>query len=157
MMRIRPALETDWPQVGRLLRATGVFSPEEIEVARELFELSTAGSRDYTFLVATEDDETISGLTCWGAVPITRGTFDLYWIAVDPARGRGGQGGRLLDRVEEDVKKQGGRLLVAETSSRAVYRPARSFYFRRGFTQAAVIPDYYAPGDELVIFTKRLD
>ena len=153
MMKIRPARETDWPRAER----AAVFSPEEIEVARELLKLATAGSRDYAFLVAEEDDKALSGLTCWGAVPITQGTFDLYWIAVDPARRRGGLGALLLGWVEENVKKRGGRLLVAETSSRTVYRPARSFYSRRGFAQAAVIPDYYALGDDLVIFTKRLD
>src|SRR5205809_1857885 len=49
-----------------------------------------------------------------------------------------------------------GRLIVVETSSRADYAPTRAFYERRGYTQAARLPGYYAPGDDLVIYLKDL-
>lgn len=98
----------------------------------------------------------LSGIACWGPVPLTRGTYDLYWIAVAPSEKNRSLGGRLLDRVAADVRKRDGRLLVAETSSRASYRPARAFYRGKGFSRAAVIPGYYAPGDDLVIFVKEL-
>jgi ribosomal protein S18 acetylase RimI-like enzyme len=43
-----------------------------------------------------------------------------------------------------------------ETSSRADYAPTRAFYESRGYTRTATIPGYYAPGDDLVVFTKDL-
>jgi len=46
--------------------------------------------------------------------------------------------------------------IVVETSSRAAYAPTRAFYERRGYTQAARLPGYYAPGDDLVIYLKDL-
>ena len=47
-----------------------------------------------------------------------------------------------------------GRLVVVETSSRPDYSATRAFYERRGYTRAAVVPGYYAPGDDLVIYLK---
>ena len=47
-------------------------------------------------------------------------------------------------------------LVVVETSSRADYTPTRRFYEARGYTRTATIPGYYAPGDDLVIYTKDL-
>jgi hypothetical protein len=46
--------------------------------------------------------------------------------------------------------------VVVETSSRADYAPTRAFYEHRGYTRAATIPGYYAPGDDLVVYTKDL-
>jgi len=45
---------------------------------------------------------------------------------------------------------------VTETSSRGDYAPTRGFYEHRGYTRAATIPGYYAPGDDLVIYSKDL-
>jgi hypothetical protein len=45
---------------------------------------------------------------------------------------------------------------VVETSSRPEYVATRAFYARRGYTEAARLRAFYAPGDDRVIFTKRL-
>jgi hypothetical protein len=47
-------------------------------------------------------------------------------------------------------------LIVVETSSRAEYEATRGFYAARGYRKTATIPQYYAPGDDLVIYTKDL-
>jgi ribosomal protein S18 acetylase RimI-like enzyme len=96
------------------------------------------------------------GFACFGPHPLTEGTFDLYWIAVDPeARGRG-IGHALLSQVEEEVRTRGGRMLVVETSGTPAYAPARRFYESCGYRYEAVIHDFYAPGDDLIIFCKPL-
>jgi ribosomal protein S18 acetylase RimI-like enzyme len=96
------------------------------------------------------------GYACWGPTPGTEGTHDLYWIVVDPASQGKGVGSGLLQEVEGRLRADGGRLVVVETSSRADYAPTRGFYERRGYARAAVIPAYYAPGDDLVIYLKDL-
>jgi ribosomal protein S18 acetylase RimI-like enzyme len=109
----------------------------------------------YTFLVY-RDAGRILGYACFGPHPLTQGSFDLYWIAVDPkARGRG-IGRALLSRVEAEVQAQAGRLLLIETSSTPAYAPTRRFYEACGYPCTATIEDFYAPGDGLVIFAKRL-
>jgi len=75
---------------------------------------------------------------------------------VDPARHGQGIGTQLLTEVERRLRAARGRLIVTETSSRADYAPTRAFYEHRGYTRAATIPGYYAPGDDLVIYSKDL-
>jgi ribosomal protein S18 acetylase RimI-like enzyme len=75
---------------------------------------------------------------------------------VDPARQGAGIGAEILRHVEQVLTADGGRLLVAETSGRADYALTRGFYEKHGFTRAATIPGYYAPGDDLVVYTKDL-
>jgi ribosomal protein S18 acetylase RimI-like enzyme len=46
-------------------------------------------------------------------------------------------------------------LLVVETSSREDYAPTRHFYESHGYDRAARLADYYAPGDDRVLYTKH--
>jgi ribosomal protein S18 acetylase RimI-like enzyme len=132
-----------------------VFRPSEVAIAVELLDRAAAGDDDYRFVGAFDGDDLV-GYACWGPTPGTEGTFDLYWIAVDTTRQGGGVGSQLLTHVERTLQAGGGRLIVVETSSRADYAPTRAFYERRGYTRAATLPGYYAPGDNLVIYLKEL-
>jgi ribosomal protein S18 acetylase RimI-like enzyme len=132
-----------------------VFRPSEVAIAVELLDRAAAGDDDYRF-VGAFDGADLVGYACWGPTPGTEGTFDLYWIAVDASRQGGGVGSQLLAHVERTLQAGGGRLIVVETSSRADYAPTRAFYERRGYTRAATLPGYYAPGDNLVIYLKEL-
>ena len=132
-----------------------MFRPSEAETAVEVLDESLAGEDDYRWLGAFDGD-TLAGFVCWGPTPGTEGTFDLYWLVVDPARHGQGIGTQLLSDVERRLKTDDGRLIVTETSSRADYGPTRAFYEHRGYTRAATIPGYYAPGDDLVIYSKDL-
>jgi ribosomal protein S18 acetylase RimI-like enzyme len=86
---------------------------------------------------------------------MTKATFDLYWIAVHPRVHKKKIGHDLLQHCEEQVKSMSGKLLVVETSSQSKYEPTRRFYLQHRYTEAACIKDYYAPGDDLVIYTKH--
>jgi ribosomal protein S18 acetylase RimI-like enzyme len=98
----------------------------------------------------------MQGYACFGPHSLTQGTYDLYWIVVDPtAQGRG-IGHTLLAQVEAEVQARGGRLLLVETSSTPAYTPARRFYESSGYRCEAIIHDFYALGDDLVIFSKEL-
>ena len=121
----------------------------------ELLDEHHAGDDDYRFVGAFQGDELV-GYACWGPTPGTAGTHDLYWIAVDRTHQGAGVGSRLLGEVERRLSAQGARLVVVETSSRHDYAPTSAFYEARGFTRAATIRGYYAPGDDLVIYTKDL-
>ena len=123
--------------------------------AVELLDEHLAGDEDYRFIGAFDADELI-GYACWGPTPGTEGTWDLYWIVVARERQGAGIGSMLLRHVERTLATERGRLVVVETSSRADYEPTRGFYEARGYTRTAVIPGYYAPGDDLVIYLKDL-
>ncbi len=155
MRPLRPVGRAHRARLEQLTRATGLFREEEVETAVGLLDESLAGDDDYQFVGAFEDDQLV-GYACWGPTPGTVATSDLYWIVVDHARQGGGIGSQLLGEVERQLTADGRRLVVVETSSRADYTATRKFYEARGYTRAATIPGYYAPGDDLVIYIKDL-
>lgn len=152
---LRPVGRAHRARLEQLTRDTGFFREEEVGTAVELLDASLGerGTDDYRFVGAFDKDELV-GYACWGHTPGTVGTWDLYWIVVDRTRQGAGIGSQLLTEVEGRLTADGGRLVVVETSSRADYVPTRGFYESRGYTRAATIPGYYAPGDDLVIYIK---
>ena len=140
-----------------LVVATGVFTEEEVEIALELIDavLSVPEQTDYIIRVCEEEGK-VAGYYCVGPTPATEGTFDLYWVAVDPALHGKGIGRALDDHACELIRGMSGRLIIAETSSLPRYRRTREFYVRRGYSQLATISDYYRPGDDLVVYGKYL-
>jgi len=154
---LRPVGRAQRARLEQLTRATGFFREEEVATAVELLDESLAGDDDYRFVGAFDQTaETLVGYACWGPTPGTEGTHDLYWIVVDRDRQGAGLGTQLLREVERRLTADGCRLVVVETSSRTDYAPTRAFYEHRGYTRAATIPGYYAPGDDLVVYTKDL-
>lgn len=133
----------------------GVFDAAEVACVDELWTAyrKQGEASGYNFIVY-RDGERVAGYACFGATPLTQGTFDLYWLAVDPASHRHGVGRALVEGVEAEVQACGGRLLVVETSSTPAYAPARRFYETCGYRYSSVIHDYYALGDDLLVFTK---
>lgn len=148
----------DIAAVRALVDATGFFRPDEAAIAVELVEetLARGPASGYQFLFADGPDGSLAGYTCFGRVPATTAGFDLYWIAVAPGAQRRGLGARLLAESERVCRAQGGRRLYADTSGRPQYAPTRAFYTRQGFEVAAVFPDFYADGDDKVVFSKPL-
>lgn len=140
-----------------IVAASGFFNPAEIEIAVELVDHRlTSGERSgYRFIFA-ERDGAVAGYTCYGAIDGTAGSYDLYWIAVDPDdRGRG-LGRRLMQETERLIRAAGGSRVYAETSGRDQYEPTHRFYERVGFTRETRLRDFYAPGDDKVFYVKAL-
>jgi len=152
---LRPVGRAHRARLEQLTRGTGLFREEEVATALELLDESLDGDDDYRFVGAFDADQLV-GYACWGATPGTVATSDLYWIVVDRGRQGAGVGSQLLGEVERRLTADGRRLVVVETSSRTDYAPTRGFYEARGYTRTATIPGYYAPGDDLVVFTKDL-
>jgi GNAT superfamily N-acetyltransferase len=151
---LRQLTPADRGRIDAISRAVGLFRPDEIAVALEVFDGAVAGSPDYLALGA-EHDGRLAGWICWGPTPCTLGTFDLYWMAVDPALHGAGIGTALLEAMERRLAGVA-RLIVVETAGRADYAPTRAFYQARGYRAAARLPDFYAPGDDQVIYVKAL-
>jgi ribosomal protein S18 acetylase RimI-like enzyme len=152
-VRLGTLQRTHRGRLREILDATAVFRPDEVQVALELFDDAISG--DYEFLGGFDQDDLVA-YACFGATPGTDRTFDLYWIAVHPNAQRHGGGSRLLAAVEQQLRDRGARLLVVETSSRPEYDATRRFYLARGYQEVARMRDYYALGDDRVIYTKAL-
>lgn len=161
-------------RIAEILRSSDLFREEEIFVALELFDSSLdyrAGSHDanaahsitppaisdYVFLGAFTPEDELAGFACYGPTPATDRTYDLYWIAVDRSRQRTGSGTILLSEVERRLKGLNARLVVVETSSRSDYAGTRGFYLQSGYIEVARAREFYAPADDRITFTKRLE
>jgi ribosomal protein S18 acetylase RimI-like enzyme len=76
-------------------------------------------------------------------------------MAVDPALQGAGIGTALVLEMEHRLAGLA-RLIVVETAGRPDYAATRSFYQARGYRPTATIPDFYAPGDDQVVFVKQV-
>jgi Acetyltransferases len=168
-VNLRELTAADVARVVGLTRSTGVFRDEEIAIAEEVVSEAVKGIRadmangaDETdgeerpyYALGAEVDGRVVGWICWGATPCTVATWDLYWMAVDPEMHGQGVGTALLEEMESRLSDKA-RLIVIDTSGRPDYAPTRAFYRARGYQTAAVVRDFYALGDDQVIFSKRL-
>lgn len=144
-------------QLEALLAAAGVFRPDEIDVALEVFdELCEDPESGYMSIAAVAGHGELLGFALYGPTPCTVGTWDLYWIAVHPEHQGLSLGRGLMDRVEAEMRASGARMCVIETSSKADYCATRRFYVACGYREVGRVPDFYAEGDDLVVFTRRL-
>src|ERR1700682_5820773 len=158
---IRPMVAADRGGVFRILENAGNFTPEEVATALELIDewLELGEHSGYlTYVLEARDEVTaeVLGYVSFGPTPLTESTYDLYWIAVDKSKHRGGVGKRLMKFTEEETVRRGGRMLLIETSSQETYGGTIQFYERTGYELVGKIPEYYKPGDDKLIFAKRL-
>ena len=155
---LRPLESRDRNAVSGILERVGNFSAEEKETALELIDawLAVGEESDYLCWVL-EDDAGVRGYVCVGPTPLTHGTFDLYWIAVDPSAQGRGYGQALTQLAEDEARARGGRLLLIETASQDTYAPTVRFYERAGYALVSRIVDFYKVGDDKLTFAKPLD
>ena len=162
-LRLAPLERARRAEVRGILERSGAFAADEVAVALELFDDAfpadpgRAPSDDYEFVGVYDAGGGLRGYACWGATPGAERTFDLYWIAVDPGAQGAGGGTLLLAEVERRLAGRRARMVVVETSSRPEYEGARGFYARRGYAEAARVREFYAPGDDRIILTKRIE
>ena len=152
--------EQDKAAVLRVVTATGFFAPDEELIAVELVEeaLAKGTASGYHFLFADHPEQPgeLRGYTCYGPIPGTASSFDLYWIAVSPGAQGQGLGGSLMEATEKAAREQGATRMYADTSGQEKYAPTRAFYASQGYTAEAVLENFFAPGDDKVIFSKPL-
>jgi ribosomal protein S18 acetylase RimI-like enzyme len=155
LIEFRPLQPSDKEPLHRILLATEVFIPQEITIALELLDhvIAHPDQHDY-FMRVAEEEGVVVGYYCTGQRPMTDGTYDLYWIAVDPAMHSRGAGSQLLRHAEDHVRSRGGHLLMAETSSKPGYDRTHRFYERNAYQVLTRIKDFYRSGDDLIVYGK---
>ena len=150
-INIRAMARHDLNAVSSILDDTGLFPSEMLAKMAEPF----FSGEPHIWLTAYNDDDVLGFAYC-EPQRLTDGTYNLLAIAVAPDRQGGGVGRHLVAAVEHAVRGLGGRVLLVETSSLPEYQRTRSFYDQLAYDREAVIREFYAKGEDKIVFWKHL-
>ena len=155
---IRPTAPEEIDLLVALTDATGLFKPLEVVALREVLDdyfaaNSELGHRSITY---AQDDGGVVGFAYYAPAAMTDRTWYLYWIVVRKDAQAQGIGSDLLRFLEDDIRRAQGRLLFVETGSLPHYELTRQFYVKNGYEKHALLKDFYAVGDSMVVFRKAL-
>jgi len=157
---ITPLMKDDKEKIYKILVDTNNFYEDEIDIAMELINvyINVEDQEDYEIFVDRneEDENFLNGYVCIGPRPLTEGTYDLYWIAVNPSIQSRGVGSKLVKHIEEHIRNRNGRLVLIETSGKPSYEKERKFYEKNQYDKLVEIKDFYRKADSLVIYGKYL-
>ncbi len=156
-LTIRRISAEDRDMILSILEKTEFFRPNELKIAEEVLDDSIAKGPggDYQSFTAVDNGKVV-GWICFGQTPCTLGTFDVYWVAVAPEQQGSGIGAELMSYITEIIKNKDGRLIVVETSGLEKYVSTQKFYEKLGYRVACRVKDFYAAGDDKLIYTKYL-
>lgn len=157
---IRPATTNDLVSVIELAVINNMFGANELDGLIDAFHGAFGdASAARRWFVSTTNDDRVVAAAYLAPEPFADRFWNLYFIAVDPARHGQGVGTALLTHVEDVLRAAGegqARVLIVETSSTDPYTAARAFYRARGYHEEARIRDFYGPGDDKIVFWKKL-
>ncbi len=151
----------DVRSLSEMTSGTGFFSEEEVSIVKELIWAAITDGEEsgYLFIMALPKDGDRSrplGFACYGPAPCTRDSWRLYWIVVDGKMQGQGHGKKIICEVERRVRARGGRKIFLETSSRQQYSSTWRFYESSGYSLETRFKDYYAQGEDCLVFAKEL-
>jgi ribosomal protein S18 acetylase RimI-like enzyme len=148
----------DVRNIREMVAGTGFFRPDEVAIAVELAEtrINEGLKSGYNFLLA-DLNGVLAGYACFGLIPCSLVSWDLYWIVTKKDHQGKGIGRRLLQMTEEEIMKNGGKNVIIETSSKESYKETQHFYSKNGYTLKARFEDFYDAGDDKLVYMKRLN
>lgn len=146
----------DIGKLKNIILSTELFTHEEVKVAIDLIleRIIRREHSGYHFLLAEEARNTTIGFSCFGPIACTKGSFDLYWIAVHAHFQNRGIGSLLLKKSEKEMAGMGSRRIFIETSSQSRYDATRRFYEKHGYKIASEIKGFYSNNDNKIIYEK---
>jgi D-alanine-D-alanine ligase len=150
-------LASDLQAIRNITESTGFFYPDEVDITVGIAteHLKKGLQSRYNFLFADSEEGQTIGYACFGLIPCTRRSFDIYWLAVHKEFQGSGIGKILIAAVEKNVLCLGGKTVYLDTASRPLYEPTRQFYLRCNYVAEALLKDFYDYGDDKIIFAKR--
>ncbi|WP_299829665.1 GNAT family N-acetyltransferase [uncultured Roseobacter sp.] len=152
-MKIRPTKHDDIAALQEVLKGTQLFPSEMLPNMVRNF-LSDDESSDI-WLTCEIEGKPVG--FCY-AVPeeLAEGAWNMLAIAVLPTEQGGGCGSAIAKHLEEELKARGQRILIADTSGADDFAPTRDFYRKNGYAEEARIRDFWAAGDDKIVFWKSL-
>ncbi len=87
---------------------------------------------------------------------MTQGTWNALLLAVRPDYQGKGLGAALMQHIEQTLAERGERVLLVETSGLDEFERTRDFYRKNGYEEEARIREFYAKGEDKIVFRKTL-
>jgi ribosomal protein S18 acetylase RimI-like enzyme len=154
---IRPITKEDAAVVKSLAIASGLFPEEAGDFLDGMMaDYFNGGSDNGDRCVIVEDGEPL-GVAYYAPARATDRTWYLTMIAVKQDQQGKGRGAALMQHVEDDLQRGGQRVLLVETSGLPSFELTRRFYVKCGYEQEARVRDFYAAGEDMVLFRKVLN
>lgn len=154
IMKTRLTTADDIKPLQSVLDQTDLFPSEMLPDMVADF-LSSDESSD--IWLTCELDSTPIGFCYATPEALTEGTWNMLAIAVLPSGQTRGAGSALTKHLEELLSESGQRVLIADTSGSDAFKTARDFYQKNAFIEEARIRDFWADGDDKIIFWKKLN
>lgn len=140
-------------ELKKVVDSSGLFPSEYLDDM--IFDyLNNADTQDIWFTYIDCDTPTAIGY----CVPekLTNGTYNLLAIGVSQSSQRNGVATKMMSYIEQQLKQKDGRILIVETSGDDAQIGARKLYEKIGYTQMAVIKDFWNDGEDKIVFWKKL-
>jgi ribosomal protein S18 acetylase RimI-like enzyme len=152
-MNIRPTKHDDLLDLQEVVDGTELFPSEMLPDMVASF-LSGDEGRDL-WLTCEVDGKAVG--FCY-AVPeeLTDGAWNMLALAVLPLLQGKGHGAALVAQLETTLKRREQRVLIVDTSGVAAFARTREFYRKNGYAEEARIRDFWAAGDDKIVFWKSL-
>jgi ribosomal protein S18 acetylase RimI-like enzyme len=151
--KIRAVTSDDIDGLKEVCDSSGLFPSEYLdEMISDYF--NNVDTQDIWFAYFEESKPVAIGY----CVPekFTDGTFNLLAIGVSQDSHRKGIASKMMKYIELLLKNKDGRILIVETSTDDAQIGARKFYKKIGYTQEAVIRDFWKDGEDKIVFWKKL-
>lgn len=149
---IRSVESSDHDGILHIAVESGLFESDQVDVLRQML---LEPSAEDVWLVSEKDGQPV-GVAYFAPEKMTRGTWNLYFIAVLPGSQKKGVGAAMVEHIAGMLSERGERLLLVETAGLDDFEYVRRFYQSHGFLPTAVIPNFYDNGVDKVIFTRSL-
>lgn len=149
---IKMTTPDDIVQLQEVLVQTALFPPDLLP---DLVAPFFSGDDDAFWLTCHMNDHAV-GFCYTAPEELADGTWNLRALAVLPNHQGGGLGAALTEAVEQHLRQSAQRILIVDTSGTEDFTQVRKFYAKNGYQEEARVRDFWAPGDDKVIFRKAI-
>ena len=150
---IRAVLKADLNGLKNVVDSSGLFPSEYLdEMISEYFNNPETEELWFTYL----ENNLPKAIGYCVPEKFTEGTYNVLALGVAKEAQGKGIASEMMNYIEQLLKQKGGRILIVETSSDDAQTAARNFYKKIGYTQEAVIRDFWKDGEDKIVFWKKL-
>jgi ribosomal protein S18 acetylase RimI-like enzyme len=151
---IRNTISTDSDSLMAIIQDSGQFDVDGLAHVKATL-LEYLNGQDNGLWLTADDGEPVGVAFC-APEPVTNGTWNLLMLWTRKDRASQGHGTALVEHVQSELQRREARLLIVETSDLPEFESARLFYEKCGFSQEARVKNFFAYGDDKLIYTRPL-